>query len=416
MKFSALAARMRRELGIYDLMDDLGTALAGGGDVAMLGGGNPAAITEVHTACDETLAEIAGSRGGLARLFTDYDPPHGPMTAREAVAGYLADRYGWRVGPEHVAFVPGSQATFGYLFSMFGGSDGAGHEREVWLPLAPEYVGYFGAASMQVPVRAFAPVRSRRGPHRFKFCVDAEGFDPDARCGLVALSVPTNPTGNLVTQHELDDLARRTRARGVPLVVDLAYGAPFPDIGVREVIPPFGDEVILALSLSKLGLPGVRTGIVVAAPEVVELVARFNAAAVLAGPNVGPALLTGLIESKRLDPLCRDVIGPFYTARRRSALEIADRHLAGLEYAIHEPEGAFFLWLEFPGLAIDSRTLYERLKARGVIVLPGTPFVGDAPVDDATRQRSLRVSYAQPDAVLERGFEAIAREIAGTRG
>lgn len=411
MSFSATAARLRDALAIYDLMDDLGTALNAGGDLTMLGGGNPARIPPVIDACADALDRLGGS-AGIARRLADYDPPQGPPAAREAVADYLRARYGWRIDAAHVGFVPGSQATFGYLFSIFAGRREDGTTGEVWLPLAPEYIGYFGAGAHEVPIRAFAPTVTDTGPGRFKYGIDWARLQPDARCALMAVSVPTNPSGNLLTQVELDRLTYLCRAATVPLVIDLAYGDPFPGIVGRHVTPPFGDGIVLALSLSKLGLPGLRTGIVVAAPEVIDLVARFNAATVLAGPGLGPALVTALIESGQIDPLCREHIAPFYRDRRQRALEIAEQALAGTGARIHEPEGAFFLWLELPPLVGGTTALYRRLKARGVLVLPGKAFFGNAPVAEREKDRCLRVSCAQPDAVLERGFAAIAEEAA----
>ena len=54
---------------------------------------------------------------------------------------------------------------------------------------------------------------------------------------------------------------------------------------------------------------------------------------------------------------------------------------AGLPLRIHRPEGAFFLWLWFPGLPIPSAELYRRLKQRGVYVLSGHHFFPGLPED-----------------------------------
>ena len=44
-----------------------------------------------------------------------------------------------------------------------------------------------------------------------------------------------------------------------------------------EATPFWDDSTILWLSLSKFGLPGVRTGIVVGPPEVTKLISNANA-------------------------------------------------------------------------------------------------------------------------------------------
>jgi valine--pyruvate aminotransferase len=81
-------------------------------------------------------------------------------------------------------------------------------------------------------------------------------------------------------------------------------------------------------------------------------------------------------------------------------------------YRIHKPEGAIFLWLWFDGLPISSQELYERLKRRGVLVVPGHNFFPG--MDKAWRhqQECIRVSYAQDGGTVRKGIALIAEEVA----
>ncbi|MCZ6832060.1 MAG: hypothetical protein O7F73_21240 [Gammaproteobacteria bacterium] len=86
--------------------------------------------------------------------------------------------------------------------------------------------------------------------------------------------------------------------------------------------------------------------------------------------------------------------------------------LGDLPYRIHKPEGTIFLWLWLEGLPISSQTLYERLKTRGVLIVPGYNFfVG---MDDSWRHKHecIRVSYAQDADTVQRGVKIIAGEVA----
>jgi valine--pyruvate aminotransferase len=88
------------------------------------------------------------------------------------------------------------------------------------------------------------------------------------------------------------------------------------------------------------------------------------------------------------------------------------RELAGVPFRIHRPEGAFFLWLWFPGLPIASAELYARLKSAGVLVLSGHyffPGLGDE--HWRHRDECLRVSVAQDGATVEQGIRILAAEI-----
>ena len=72
--------------------------------------------------------------------------------------------------------------------------------------------------------------------------------------------------------------------------------------------------------------------------------------------------------------MCEETIAPYYRARCREAIELVRALLNDLPVRVHNPEGAFFLWLHFPGLRITSETLYQRLKQRGVLVIAGRHF------------------------------------------
>ena len=149
------------------------------------------------------------------------------------------------------------------------------------------------------------------------------------------------------------------------------------------------------MSLSKLGLPGVRTGIVIAREEIVDMVARVNAVMSLAPGGVGTALIMDLIRSGEIIHMSRDVIRPFYEQKMQEAVRQVHESFRGVDYHLHKPEGAFFLWLWFPNLPITSQQLYERLKQRNVLVVPGHySFPGLTEPWPHTNE-CIRVSYAQ---------------------
>ena len=120
---------------------------------------------------------------------------------------------------------------------------------------------------------------------------------------------------------------------------------------------------ILVLSLSKLGLPGVRTGIIVAREEIVEAYSNANTVVNLACGNLGPTIARELFSSGEILTLSNNLIKPFYKQRAQQAVKWFRSELGDLPYRIHSPEGAIFLWLWFDGLPITSQALYERLKA-----------------------------------------------------
>jgi valine--pyruvate aminotransferase len=195
------------------------------------------------------------------------------------------------------------------------------------------------------------------------------------------------------------------------LILDNAYGTPFPHIIFSQATPVWDDNVILCMSLSKLGLPGVRTGIVIANEQIIRGLAGINAIVNLTTGGFGPALTVEMIASGEIIAISNDIIRPFYQEKANQAVELLRNQLAGYPVAIHKPEGAIFLWLWFPGLPISSARLYQRLKERGVLVIPGHYFFPGLTEEWVHKHECIRLTYSQSADVVERGIAIIADEV-----
>jgi len=392
-------------------MADLGNAMSGDDPALMLGGGNPGRIPAVEAVFRRRLAQIAGDEREFGAAFANYAHPAGEIRMREALADLLRDSYGWSVDASNIALTAGGQSTFYFLFNMLSGEMPDGTKRHILLPLTPEYVGYADLGLSDDTFKSAAPAIEELPGNMFKYHIDFDALVLERSIGAVCVSRPTNPTGNVVTDNELKRLDQLCRDADVPLILDCAYGLPFPGIVFVDSQPHWNDNVIYCMSLSKLGLPGVRTGIVVARSEVIEALTQLTATLQLAVSSVGPVMVGDLIRSREILTLCREHIMPYY--RDRAALAVAWLHeaLHDVPHRIHQPEGAIFLWLWLPGLPISSSALYEALKSAGVLVLSGHHFFPG--IDEGWQHchECLRISFAMEESVVRRGVELIGRVV-----
>ena len=411
---SLFGERLARGSGIQDLMDDLGRAMAGAhGPIRMLGGGNPAHIPEVQAVWRDRMTAILGNPDEFDRMMTNYDPPIGNAKFIAALAALLRAEFGWSVGPENIAITAGGQTAFFFLFNSLAGEFQGGKRKAILLPLVPEYIGYMNQGLSPGLLRAVEPRLEVLSGHRFKYHVDFDGIIVDDDVAAICVSRPTNPSGNVLTNEEVYRLASIARNAGVPLIIDNAYGLPFPGILFRSADPIWDDNIILTLSLSKLGLPNTRTGIVVAQSEIIQAIASMTAIVGLANCSIGQAIVLPLVESGEILRLAREVVGPFY--KRKSELAqnwIAEYFNDSLDYHVHVSEGALFLWLWFRGMRISAETLYNRLKERGVLVVPGHYF--GVSEDWRHGHECIRLSFAMDEAVVREGIAILAEEV--TRG
>lgn len=414
--YAPLGQRLARPSGIVELMEDLGDALAGDAEtpMRMMGGGNPAHIPAMLQLWRRRMAELAANEPLCDRVLANYDPPAGNAAFRRAVARCLRDAYGWDVGIENVAVTPGGQAAFFFLFNLLAGPTPQG-PRQIVFPLTPEYIGYADQGLQAGMFASFRPRIEQDGDRTFKYRIDFDALRLDQRAAAICVSRPTNPTGNVLTDDEVARLRQLAAERQIPLVIDNAYGAPFPHALFVDIRPQWDRDVVLTLSLSKLGLPGTRTGIVVADAPLVRRIAAMTAIVGLANGNVGQALVQPLLESGELLELSQQVIRPFYQRKSELALRLLHEHFRDdFPWAVHRSEGAFFLWLWLPELPIAARELYERLKRRGVLVVPGEYFFFGLPPEDDDwphRRQCLRVTFSQAEETVAAGIEIMADEL-----
>lgn len=411
MKLSEFGRRFSGPSGINQLMEDLGEALTGPREMLMLGGGNPAHIPEVQAFFQDRLQRLAQNPGEFARVIGDYDAPRGEPRFLKALADLLNREYGWKLTPDNLCLTTGSQSSFFMLFNMLAGNMGGGRNSHVLLPMTPEYIGYADVGISDGLFRSNRPAIEQLDDRLFKYHVDFDRLVVTPDTAAICVSRPTNPTGNMLTDGEMEKLHALARAHDIPLIVDNAYGLPFPSIVFTGASMPFSDHVILCMSLSKLGLPGVRTGIVIARPEVAGAIARMNAIFSLAMGSVGPALAYDLVTSGEILNLSRNVIRPYYERRARHVIGLFREALDGVDYHIHRAEGAIFLWLWFPGLPITSEELYQRLKRRGTLVISGHHFFPGLTEEWQHRHECIRVSYTMREDIVRRGVTAIAEEV-----
>ncbi len=414
LKLSKIGERLSGHSGIVELMDDLGAAMAGPGEMRMLGGGNPAHIPEILGVWRERFQAIVDDEDHCNRMLANYDGPAGSPKFRESFAAALNDIYGWDVGPDNIVVTNGGQTAFFFLFALLAGETPNGGQRHVMLPIVPEYIGYSDQGLAENVFRSFHPRIEKLDEHTFKYRIDFDAIEVTDDTAAICVSRPTNPTGNVLTDDEIAHLTALAAEREIPLLVDNAYGAPFPGAVFESIAPVWNRGMVMSFSLSKLGLPGTRTGIVLADEQIASRIRSMTGIVGLANNNVGQAIVEPLLDSGELHQLSREVIRPYYQQKSQFAQSLVAQHFADdFPYLVHRSEGAFFLWLWFPELPIPTRELYARLKQRGVLIVPGEYFFFglDAHDDWPHRRQCIRLTFSQSEAVVDEGVRILADEL-----
>lgn len=415
MNLSKFGSKFTRPNGISQLMKDLGNAKnSNNPNIIMLGGGNPAVIPEVNKIFVTELQQLVASTQ-VDSVIGLYDHPQGNEDFRVALSNKLNENYAWDIDEDNIALSNGSQANFFVLFNLFAGEMPDGKHKKILFPLAPEYVGYADqglAEDMFIAIKPDIEILDTESKSKqFKYVVNfeavAQTLASDNSIGALCVSRPTNPTGNVITDKELKQLDTLAQQYNIPLIVDNAYGHPFPGCIYTDATLTWNSNIILCMSLSKLGLAGLRTGIVIANKEIIQALGHINGSMILTPNSLGPTLLTRMIKDKELLNLCTNVVKPYYSDKSQTAIRLFNETFADMPVYLHKLEGAFFMWLWFKDAKITCETLYQRLKEKDVYIIPGHNFFISIEDDWSHKHECIRINYATDETSLRKGLEEI---------
>ena len=414
MRLSKFGKKITKYSGILELMDDLGKAMSGKEKMIMLGGGNPAHIPEMQDLFRKRMVEILSNGKEFENLISNYDTPQGNLDFIEEFASFLKGQFGWNVTSKNIATANGSQSAFFMLFNLLAGDMPNGKKKKILLPIVPEYIGYADQGISEDFFVSCKPKLEIIDKHTFKYHIDFDNLKVTEDIAAICVSRPTNPTGNVITDEEVNKLMNLAKENGIPLIIDNAYGAPFPNVMFTNASLKWNENIILSFSLSKLGLPTSRTGIIVAKEEIATALSRANAIISLANGSLGQALIKPLLKGGKLIEVSKKYIQPFYSQRSKQARKWIYKYFDNsLPYCIHMNEGTFFLWLWFKDFPITSHGLYERLKKREVIIVPGEYFFpGILDKEWKHMDECIRINFgAAPTEDVEHGIRIIADEV-----
>lgn len=352
-------------------------------DVISFAGGLPAPelfpVEEIRRAADTVLTQH-GSRA------LQYSQSEGVPPLREWIAGEMVRR-GIRARAEDVLVTNGSQQVLDLAGKLFLDPG------DVVLTENPTYLAAIQA--FQTFEARFVPVPT-----------DGDGLIPDALPALIRQHRPKflytipnfqNPTGITLTAARREALARLAAEHGLTVVEDDPYGK----LRYRGAdVPPVkhwdeAGRVIYASTFSKTIAPGLRTGWVVAPPEIFNRLLILKQASDLHTSSFDQLVAhTYLVQN---DPAAHlERIRRAY-GERFELLDTALRTEMPAGYRWTKPEGGMFLWITGPD-GLDALELLQRAIAQKVAFVPGRDFF---PAEGGRNFLRLNYSNSTPERIRE---------------
>ena len=329
-----------------------------------------------------TLQEITRDPKELMKTKLGYAEGVGREATRTLIAG---------IHPGHeagdVMITTGtSEANFLALASLVSAGD------EV-VVVMPNYMQVHGlATALGARVREVW-LREERA---WTIDLDALAAAVNPRTRVVCVCQPNNPTGQVLSQAEVQAVARIADQHGAWILADEVYrGAELS----AEESPSFsgrGERILVTGGLSKVyGLPGLRVGWIVGPRERIQAALEIKDYTTIAPATLSEGLAEIALE-RRKELLTR---ARFLINERWPMLEDwAAGHSRVLHWTPPAAGAICFFSYQYP---IDSMPLVDRLiREFGTMIVPGIHF---------RAERHLRIGFGMPSRILHSGLAAIDR-------
>lgn len=366
------------------------------GPIALASGNSDARLFPLASFRRTLRAVLA--RDGIKAL--EYEDPAGYLPLRRTIARILADQ-GVPATPDTVLVTAGSQQALHLVAQV------------VLQPGDPVYVETPSYADGMALFRTL-------GLRIVPVATDNEGMSAEGLRQAIArhghglvFTMPNfqNPTGICMSGQRRRRLAAIAVAHGVPILEDDYVGdiryEGYSQPSLHSLTPP--GHTFYAGTFSKMLVPGLRMGYLVAEGPVLRMLARVKRMYDLSTSSLVQRTLERFVDlgsyRAHLTRACR-----IYRMRRDALLDSASRHLPD-DVTIAPVRGGLFAWLTLPD-GVGATALAHEATRHGVMVAPGTPFFAEG----LQGEHHLRINFTQHDPeILEEGMCRLARAIASCR-
>jgi aspartate/methionine/tyrosine aminotransferase len=353
-----LAGRMQR-LEIESAFDVLVRARAleaTGRSIVHLEIGEPDFPTPAHI--------IEAAKRALDEGWTRYGPTQGLPELREAIAAYVSRTRNISVGPQHVCVVPGGKPIIFFpMLALLEPGDEVLYP-DPGFPIYRSMIQFLGAKAVPIPLL------ENRG---FSFDLDVLRDKLSDCSKLLILNSPQNPTGGIIPEQDIRQIAEMVRHRDLVVLSDEIYSRIYytrePPFSIASV-PGMLDKTIVLDGFSKTyAMTGWRLGYGVMPEWLVDGVNKL-----MVNSNSCAASFTQRAALAALNGPQTDVDNMVLQFRQRR-----DKYCAALDrllgFRCVPPGGAFYAFANVRETGIPSQQLADLLlDEAGVACLNGGSF------------------------------------------
>ena len=325
------------------------------------------------------------------RLF--YTPALGLPVLRETIARFYRTRYGVDVSPSRIIITSGASGALLLAIAVLIDNGDEVLMADPGYPCNRNFVRMMGGVADEIAVGADSG-------YQLTPELVAQRWTPRTRAVMVAS--PSNPTGTLMADAALKEIAAIAAARGGVMIVDEIYHGLVYE-GDYSTALKFSDQVFVINSFSKyFNMTGWRLGWMVVPEGYLRAFEKLSQNIYLSSPTPSQHAAVAAFEPETIAIL--EARRAEFKARRDYLLP-ALREL-GFRIPV-VPQGAFYIYADCSALCDDSFAFArDLLESAGVAITPGADFGANA------ADKHVRFAYTNAVPVLAEGVRRIAAYLA----
>lgn len=336
------------------------------------------------------------AKKGIDENHSHYAPSNGTMGLRKAAAEFLAQKYGQKYDPETEVLV--TNGVTESIFDTVCTCLNPGDIMVVPTPIFPLYMSDVNILNDGAKIVTIDTSKDgfKLTPAKLQAVLDEYGD----KVRMLVMNYPTNPTGVMYSQEELDAIADVIRDKPIFALCDEIYSELNYDQPHASMEKSLHDQVVLMNGVSKAwAMTGYRIGIVCAPQAILEQIAKVHQTIVTTEPTpmqdaAEEAFKNGMNDS---EPMKREF------QKRRDVLY---QGLTDIGFECAKPQGAFYIFAKIPaGLEQDdSKFIYDLVDKAHVAVTAGSSFALGG-------QGYIRFSYAVSMDQINEGLRRIKKYV-----
>ena len=324
--------------------------------------------------------------------FTKYTPSTGTVDLRKAIAEKFKKDNNLVYTPNQIAVSCGAKHSIFNLIQILADEGDDGIIPVPYWVSYPEMVKIAGANSVFVPTTKST---------QFKLTADLLKKNITSRTKVLIMNSPSNPTGMVYSQKELEPIAELCVKHNIYVISDEIYEKLIYDTQEYVSIAALGKEIydltVTVNGVSKAySMTGWRIGYAAGSLEIMDYVKKFQDHTTSNPTSISQmAALQALKEPESMIKAMRDT---FY--ERRNLMASLFDQIPQISYI--KPQGAFYLFCDFSKIGNSEDIARRILDDVNVAVIPGDSFGAPG---------YIRLSFATSDDRIKEGVKRIGQWI-----